>query len=293
MKLPPLALTAPTLCPRCDAPSGLAELCLQCALQLRQCGNCHGVAGPFDRYCGFCAFELLRGTRRNPAWRLWLLIALVPLAAGLGYGAWVARLPSAATQAVGAAVHPASTPDLHAYQSTTLRLAYAIPNQWNAIDYTRSSDAGRSMPYVVVAKSAADQQPAAQAKGDLVQARPQGPVVALGRPSVDNSLVADPTAPAGVLTSEVAPLAISPPQGTKVEVTRPVRPTTVGGHPAASVVLKLTRDGDTYYLQRTLIYAPSGNAQPMVRVDALLPAESWNSGDQAPVNSLISSVRSS
>jgi hypothetical protein len=52
MKLPPLALTAPTLCPRCDAPSGLAELCLQCALQLRQCGNCHGVAGPFDRYCG-------------------------------------------------------------------------------------------------------------------------------------------------------------------------------------------------------------------------------------------------
>ena len=86
MKLPPLALTAPTLCPRCDAPSGLAELCLQCALQLRQCGNCHGVAGPFDRYCGFCGHEMVQGEARPLWWRLWYLAALIPLAGGLIYG---------------------------------------------------------------------------------------------------------------------------------------------------------------------------------------------------------------
>jgi hypothetical protein len=292
MKLPPLGLSAPTLCPRCDAPASLADMCLQCALQLRQCGNCHGVAGPFDRYCGFCGFELLRGARRSPVWRLWVLIALIPLAAGLSYGAWVARLPAAVTHTVGAAVRPAPTPDLHAYQSQSLRIAYAIPKDWSAIDYTRSSDAGRSMPYVVVAKAAGDQQPAVQAKGDMVEARPQSALVALGRPSIDRSLVADATAPAGVLTSEVAPLAVAPPSGTKVEVTRPVRPLTVGGRPAASVVLKLTRDGVSYYLQRTLIYAPSGGAQPMIRVDALVPASAWESGDRTPVDTLINSVHS-
>src|SRR3984893_6168561 len=202
MKRPPLALTAPTLCPRCDAPSGLAELCLQCALQLRQCGNCHGVAGPFDRYCACCASELLRGARRTPAWRLWLLIALVPLAAGLGYGAWVARLPMAATQAVGSAVRPSPTPELRPYQSQRLHVAYAIPRDWQAIDYPRSSDAGRTMPFVVVAKASSDQQAVSDAKGDLVGARPQGTVLALGRPTIDTSLVADPSAPAAVLTSE-------------------------------------------------------------------------------------------
>jgi hypothetical protein len=192
---------------------------------------------------------------------------------------------------VGAAVRPAPTADLHAYQSQSLRLAYAIPREWNAIDYTRSSDAGRSMPFVVVAKVAGDQQPAVQSGGNLVEARPQAALVALGRPSVDTSLVADPTAPAGVLTSEVAPLAVSPPSGTRVEVARPVRPLTVGGRPAASVVLKLTRDGSTYYLERILIYAPTSGSKPMIRVDALVPAQAWESGEEVPVRSLISSVR--
>ena len=60
--------------------------CAHCALQLHQCGNCRGVAGPFDRYCGFCGHELVRGERRRPWWRLWLLAALIPLIAGLIYG---------------------------------------------------------------------------------------------------------------------------------------------------------------------------------------------------------------
>jgi hypothetical protein len=292
MKMPPLALSAPTLCPRCDSASGLADFCLQCSLQLRQCGNCHGVAGPFDRHCGFCGFELLRGARRSPVWRLWLLIALVPLAAGLGYGAWVARLPMAATQAVGSALRPAPTPELRPYQSQRLHVAYAIPRDWQAIDYTRSSDAGRSMPFVVVAKAPSDQQAVSDARGDLVSARPQGTVLALGRPTIDTSLVADPSAPAAVLTSEVAPLAANPPSGVKVEVVRPVRPGTVGGQPAATVVLKLTRDGSTYYLERALVYAPNGKAAPMVRVEALLPASSWQSPDHVAIDSIVASVRS-
>ena len=66
-------------------------------------------------------------------------------------------------------------------------------------------------------------------------------VVVLGRPSIDTSLVADPSAPAAVLTSEVAPLAANPPSGLKVEVVRPVRPGMVGGQPSATVVLSIFR----------------------------------------------------
>jgi predicted amidophosphoribosyltransferase len=60
--------------------------CAYCGLQLHLCGNCRGVAGPFDRFCGFCGHEMVRGATRPPWWRLWLLAALVPLAAGLIYG---------------------------------------------------------------------------------------------------------------------------------------------------------------------------------------------------------------
>jgi predicted amidophosphoribosyltransferase len=86
MKLPPLTLVAPSLCPRCDQPAMLPDYCIHCGLQLRQCGNCRGIAGPFDRYCGFCGHELIRGQRRSPLWRLWLLVALIPLVAGIVYG---------------------------------------------------------------------------------------------------------------------------------------------------------------------------------------------------------------
>jgi hypothetical protein len=65
--------------------------CAHCALQLHQCGNCRGVAGPFDRYCGFCGFEMVRGETRPPWWRLWLLVALLPLVAALIFGIAQAR----------------------------------------------------------------------------------------------------------------------------------------------------------------------------------------------------------
>src|SRR5258708_5763107 len=51
MKLPPLALVAPSLCPRCDQPAMVLDRledqrCAHCGLQLHRCGSCHGVAGP-------------------------------------------------------------------------------------------------------------------------------------------------------------------------------------------------------------------------------------------------------
>jgi predicted amidophosphoribosyltransferase len=91
VKLPPLALVAPSLCPRCDQPAMvLAQSeegrCAHCAMQLHKCGSCRGTAGPFDRFCGFCGHELVRGEKRPAWWRLWFLVALVPLAVGLIYG---------------------------------------------------------------------------------------------------------------------------------------------------------------------------------------------------------------
>jgi uncharacterized paraquat-inducible protein A len=88
VKLPPVALTAPTLCPRCDAPALASgpilsvDSCSRCTLRLRQCGRCHGVAGPFDQYCGFCGFEMTRpghGALRR-AWPLALVAVAVVLA---------------------------------------------------------------------------------------------------------------------------------------------------------------------------------------------------------------------
>ena len=99
MKLPPLALVAPSLCPRCDQPAMVLgqledQRCAHCGLQLHRCGSCHGVAGPFDRYCGFCGHELVRGEERAPYWRLWMLAGLIPLIVGLVYGVvWASSHP--------------------------------------------------------------------------------------------------------------------------------------------------------------------------------------------------------
>jgi len=101
VKLPPLSLVAPSLCPRCDQPAMVLDpaedsRCGHCGFQLHQCGSCRGVAGPFDRYCGFCGHELVRGMRPPAWWRLRLpvlfLILLVPVTAGLIYGLVHARL---------------------------------------------------------------------------------------------------------------------------------------------------------------------------------------------------------
>ena len=291
MKLPPLGLGAPMLCPRCDTPATLAEHCIHCALHLRQCGNCRGVAGPFDRYCGFCGFEMLRGERRSPLWRLWVLLALVPLAAGLGYGVWVARLPVAATGAVSAVVRPTPTPESKAYAAQSLGFNYAIPKDWSSIDYSRAADPSNAFPFVVVARSQADQAVAQEGRGQVVSSRPQSALASLGRPAVDTSLLGSGSEPGALLASEVSPLLAAPPSGTRVEVARPVRTTTIGDRPAATVVLKLTRDGSVYYLERALVLSPRQGLPPMIQVDALVPEVAWQTGDQAQVEAVIRSIR--
>ena len=97
MKLPPLALVAPSLCPRCDQPAMILNRseesrCAHCTRRRHQCGNCRGIAGPFARYCGFWRHEPVEGSKRPLWWRLWFLAALVPLAAGLVYGIAQAQL---------------------------------------------------------------------------------------------------------------------------------------------------------------------------------------------------------
>jgi len=98
MKLPPLALVAPSLCPRCDQPAMVMNhsseemRCAHCGLQIHQCPRCRGVAGPFDRYCGFCGYEMVHGERRPLWWRLWFLVLLLPLLSALVGGILFAQL---------------------------------------------------------------------------------------------------------------------------------------------------------------------------------------------------------
>jgi hypothetical protein len=280
---PPVGLVAPTLCPRCDTPAAAAngeraaEQCAQCSLQLRWCGNCRGVAGPFDRFCGFCGFELIRGDRPGAVRRLWVLVALVPLVAGLGYGLWAARAPAAVAGVMRAAPRttPAQPSNVTEYGSQGLGLRYSAPRDWTVVDYTGGAGA-RAL--VVVTRAQADQAAAAGVAGDLSALdHVQSALVALGRPAQGGGLVADPRDPLAALTAEVAPLVAAPPAGTAVEVARPIHAVSIGGRPAAEVVLKLTRGDDVAYLRRDLVYAPHGSAAPQVQVDALVPAAEWPS----------------
>lgn len=281
MKLPPVGLVAPTLCPRCDTPASGADgdravdQCPQCSLQLRWCGNCRGVAGPFDHYCGFCGFELLRGDKRSPLWRLSAAVALVPLLAGLGYGLWMARGPQAVAHLVSSTIRPSQSPvavDTQ-YDSQVLGMRYAVPAEWTVVDY---SNGPTRLPAVVVSRHPLDQTIATDAKGDLVQVdQANSTIVTFGRPQADVDPIADTRDPVATLASQVAPLAAAPPSGVRVEVDQPVRAVTVGGRPGAEVVLKLTRSGHVFYLRRVLVYAPWPNKPAMVRADALVPAGEW------------------
>ncbi len=79
------------MCPRCDAPAQTGDACERCALPLRRCGQCRGVAGPFHRFCGFCGYELVLGHRGDHGARGWLVGTLL---GGLGVLAGLALLYS-------------------------------------------------------------------------------------------------------------------------------------------------------------------------------------------------------
>jgi hypothetical protein len=291
LKLPPLALTAPSLCPRCDAPAMFEDHCVQCALQIRLCGACHGVAGPYDRYCGFCGHELVLGNLRSPAWRLWLVAALVPLLAGIVFG--VSPLSGPFTKAVGRVVHGgvSSTPSpgqVRELRAGTLGFSYAIPPDWTAFDYTKATSPSSVQPYVIASRLSADGMQAGAARGDLVTTKPQGAVVELGRPPIDASAV-DPSDPLAVLTYQVGQLLAQPPPGTRLEVVRPVRTVNVNGRPGAEVVIKVTRDGSSYYLER--VYVSATGATPLVKAEAMVPAADWEAGDDRRVQATIMSLK--
>lgn len=288
MKLPPAALTAPSLCPRCDAPAIMTDFCIQCSLQLRHCGACLGVAGPFDRFCGFCGHELLLGSKRSPVWRLWLLIALIPLAAGIGFG--VSPLSSTAVGAVGrivAATAPA--PGAAAKRSPGLGIGYTLPSGWLATDASVAPGAG-ALPLVVAARNQGDVSRVIDARGDPFAFRPGGPVAAFGRPVFDPG-AASPAEPGTVLALQVGSLVAGPPPLTKVEVARPISAITVSGRPGAEVVLKLTRDSGVLYLHRALIYQPQPTGPPLVRFDALLPAADWDLGADKDATAILKTLR--
>lgn len=271
MKLPPLALTAPSLCPRCDAPALFVEQCGQCALPIRQCGSCLGVAGPFDRYCGFCGHEIVLGRKRSGARRLWLLVALIPIAAGLAIG-----LSPVGQQAVrGVAGHgsaPAATkPTL---VDRAVGFTATAPRSWQHVD---SGDSA------YLFSDPADQPAATGSAASLLTATPKGVLVEVARPAISDPGV-DATDPVAVLAYETGQLLATPPTGYSVSTVQTVRAFNLGGRVAARTELSLVGPGNaSYTLVKVYVSAPSGG---LVLIEALAP-----SADLVAVNAFVDSFR--
>jgi len=275
MKLPPLALTAPSLCPRCDAPAMFVDECNQCALPIRQCGSCLGVAGPFDRYCGFCGHELVLGRKRSGARRLWLLVALIPIAAGLGLG-----LSPLGQQAVRGVTGRGSPPAATRANLTDRAVGFtaSAPAGWTRQDSTQAGQ-----PFVAVLSDPADAPSVAGSPTSLVTATPKGAVIEVGRAAITDPGV-DTSDPVAVLAFETAQLLGSPPAGYSVATVQAVRAVNLGGRVAARTELSLIGPGGvTYFFEKAYVSSPSGG---LVLVEALTPA-----AQRPAVSSFIDSIR--
>jgi hypothetical protein len=289
VKLPPVALTAPTLCPRCDAPALYEDRCTSCGLQLGKCGACHGVAGPFDRFCGFCGHDLTAGEVRSPVWRFWLLVAMLPMIAVLVVGATVFGGPAAVARLVFPPA-PVASPSAAGtttklFRSPKLHLVYAVPSDWSPSDYTLST--ATPLQEVVVARINADLATFGSTKGDVLAAKPAGALLTLG-PLIQTPPGVDATDPSSVLGADISSLTIKPPAGLKIEVLRPAQSIVVDGRAGKETVLKVTRsDGALLYLERAYLAVSGG----LFKVDALVPASDWDAGDGRKVEAVIQSVR--
>lgn len=242
MKLPPLALTAPSLCPRCDAPALSQEECAQCALPLRRCGSCFGVAGPFDRYCGFCGHELVLGGKESAARRLWPLAGLVPILAALAIG--LSPLGQAAVRGVtgGSPSPPAAHPNL---TDRALGFTATAPAGWSYTSYA-SQGVG-----IIGAGSPKDWPGMALGAGS-------GPVVELGRPSIHAPGV-DPNDPVAVLAADTAGLLAAPPAGFTLATISPVHAISVNGRRGAEALLSaVDAGGGTSVYERVYLVSPAG-----------------------------------
>jgi hypothetical protein len=239
MKLPPMALTAPSLCPRCDSPALSLDECAQCSLPLRRCGSCFGVAGPFDRYCGFCGHELVLGRKQSPAWRLWLLVGLVPILVALAIG--LSPVGQAAVRGVaGAPSRSGPEPNV---RDRALGFSLTAPAGWR---YHPDHAAGFG------SFNGAQGWPA------MSLGAANGTVVELGRANIQDAGI-DPRDPVAVLASETAKLLAAPPNGYTLTTVIPVRAITVGGRPGAETVISVTDpSGASSVFQKVYIAAPSG-----------------------------------
>jgi hypothetical protein len=291
VKLPPVALTAPTLCPRCDAPALYEDRCTSCGLQLSVCGACHGVAGPFDRFCGFCGHDLTAGEVRSPVWRFWLLVAMIPMVAVLVIGATFYGGPAASS--VGRLVFPpgpTASPTAPGgatklFRSPNLHLVYAVPADWFPSDYTLSP--ATPLQEVVVARINADLATFGSTKGDVLAAKPAGALLTLG-PLASAPPGVDTSDPSSVLGSDVSSLVIRPPTGLKIDVFRQAQTITVDGKAGKEAVLRVTRsDGVVFYLERVYLAGPGG----LFKIDALVPQSDWDAGDGRKVEAVVQSVR--
>ena len=272
MKLPPLALTAPSLCPRCDAPALFVDECKHCALPIRQCGSCLGIAGPFDRFCGFCGHELVLGPKRSGARRLWLLAALIPIAAGLAIGlSPVGQQAMRGVTGGGGEAAATAKPNL---TDRTLGFTATVPGAWTH---------GSSGSTAYVLADPADQPAAAGSPAALLTAAPKGAVVEVARPAISEPGV-DGSDPVAVLAFETAQLLGSPPSGYSVSTLQAVRAVNIGGRVAARTELSLVAAGGvSYVFEKVYIAAPSGG---LVLVAALTPP-----AELPAVNALIDSIR--
>src|SRR5205814_173655 len=120
-------------------------------------------------------YELVQGDKRAPVWRLWLLAALVPLAAGLAFGLYPSVLKGTFLAGVAAGTQPqtAKNDQVHSLRTQNLGFAYAIPKEWNGTDYTLAPN---PQPFVVVSRLDADRVSAANLDGELVEVKPTGTV---------------------------------------------------------------------------------------------------------------------
>ena len=261
MKLPPLALTAPSLCPRCDAPAMFVEECAQCALPLRQCSSCLGVAGPFDRYCGFCGRELVLGRRSGPATRLWLVAGLLPILVALGLG--LSPVGQAAFRGVTGQAAPVRSPATHPnLTDTALGFNAVAPRGWS---YTPAV----SPSVGALASTSADSAVLGAGPGGLVTASPKGAVLLLGRPAVSVPGV-DPSDPVAVLAAQTSQLTAAPPAGYTLKTVTPVEQRTVAGRRAGFSLLSVVGpDGSPRLFER--IYVATGRG--LFLIEGLFPAD--------------------
>jgi hypothetical protein len=251
--------------------------CTQCALPIRQCGSCLGVAGPFDRYCGFCGHELVLGRTRSGARRLWLLVALVPIAAGLAVGLSplgqqeVRGVVGQGQRSTGALTRPTLDDRYVGFTATA-------PHQWTLQDVSSGST-----PFAAIFSDPADAPVASGSPASLATATPKGIVLEVGRPAVSDPGV-DARDPVAVLAFETAQVLGSPPAGYSITALEPAHAVNIGGRVAARTELSLVGPGSAAYVfEKVYISAPSGG---LVLVEALTPAADLNA-----VNSLIDSFR--